>query len=185
MARRVICLKCHREFTAAQYRVHEFAHRRDEFLRQDPVDLPTSSLLPIEVPDDSDEVMEDTFNVPAQTVDHSFSPNDDPFSDDHDNAGGFPPYTNPFSDDHATTSTTLPPSHTSPPSPSSDEDTDSNTSAHPLEHSPVSGQPPPLIDEDLGFEDSGLDPTFTGHPSLSEQLKEHFLAGYHGGGKQY
>ena len=51
--------------------------------------------------------------------------------------------------------------------------------------SPLPNQPSPLIDEDLGFEDSRLDPTFSGHPSLSEQLKERFLAGYHGGGEQY
>ena len=88
MARRVPCPTCGREFTAAQYRVHKFAHRRDEFLRRDPVDLSTSRLLPIEVPDDSDEPMEDA--IPAQNSDYSLSPIDDPFSDSHGNAGEVP-----------------------------------------------------------------------------------------------
>ena len=65
---------------------------------------------------------------------------------------------------------------------------DSNSSTSHLGGSPAQGpvpsQSPPLIDEDLGFEDSGLDPTSSGLPSLSEQLKEHFLTDYHGGGKQ-
>jgi hypothetical protein len=141
--------------------------------------------------------MEGVFDTPGGTMDHHLSPNDNPFSDNHQDASDFLPYTDPFSDDHATTSTALLPhdtptadtSHTSLPSPPSNEDMDSNSSSHHSEdspaHGPVPSHSPPLIDVDLGFEDSGLDPTFSGHPSLSEQLKERFLAGYHGGGKQY
>lgn len=197
MARRIICPKCHLEFTPAQYSVHKFAHNRDEYSRRDPVDLPSARLLPIDVPDDSDEAMEDAFEAPAQTTEHQLSLGDDPFADDYENAGCSLPPPDPFSDDHATTSTTiLPhdtpfanPSHTFLPSSPSDEDMGSNLSPSNPEdspaQSPASSQLPPLIDQDLGFEDSGLDPTFSGHPSLSEQLKERFLAGYHGGGKQY
>ena len=150
MARQVTCPQCCLKFTAAQYCVHVYAHRCDEFSRRDPVDLPTSKLLPIEVADDSDEVMEDVFDLPAQSADHCFSPNDDPFSDSHEDASNFFPNTNPFSDDHATTSTALLPhntpiantSHTFLPSPPSDEHMDSNPSPHHTEDSPAQGPVP-------------------------------------------
>jgi hypothetical protein len=195
MARRVICPKCYRDFTPAQYQIHKFAHTRDEFSQKDPVDLPTSRLLPIEVPDDSDEAMEDTFEAPVQATDCGLSPNDNHFSDNHENTSSFIPYDDPFSDNHAATSADLLPpntpiattSHAFLPSTPGDEDMDVDPSPGHSEDSsaqgPASGWSSPLIDEDLGFEDSGLDPTFSGHPSLSEQLKDHFLAGYHGGGE--
>ena len=190
MARKKTCLKCHQEFTAAQYLVHQYAHRRDEFSQREPGVLPTSGLLPIEVPDDSDEEMEDVFNAPDEAVDHALSPKDDPFSDNHENTENFPTPPDPFSDVHATTSTTLLPqdppiastSHLFLPPPPSDEDMDSSMSSHHSEQNSAEGPASPLIDEDLGFEDSSLDPTSRGHPSLSEQLKERFLADYHGGG---
>lgn len=191
MARRITCHKCYKEFSAAQYYVHKFTHTRDKFLPRNPVDLPTSNLLPIAVPDDSDEVMEDAFNTPT----HSLSPT---ISDNHENSGNSHPSTNPFSDDHASSSLPLPPPHNTPsasasytflPSTPSDEDMDLNLSSHHSVNTPAQGSAPdhspPLTDEDLGFEDSGLDPAFSGHLSLSEQLKENFLASYHGGGKQH
>ena len=199
MARQVTCPKRHKGFTAAQYLVHKSTHHRDEFRQKDPVDLPTSKLLPIEVPDDSDpdesnpddsdEVMEDTFEATTQTTNHGLSTHDDPFSD-------FLPPDNPFSDDHATTSTNLL-QHNTPfgntstfsPSPPSNDGMDMDMfpthSDDSSMHGPAPSQPSPLIDEDLGFEDSGLDPTFGGYLSLSEQLKERFLTSYHGGGKYY
>ena len=195
MGRRVTCPKCYREFTAAQYLIHEYSHRRDEFSRKDPIDLPTSKLLPIEVPDDSDEEMEDILGPGAQTMDYNLPPIDNPFSDNHENAGGSFLSNDPFSDDHATTSANLlhhdipfaDTSHPLPPSPPSDKDL--NVSPSHSEDGSVQGsvlsQPSPLVDEDLGFEDAGLDPAFSGRPSLSEQLKERFLASYHGGGKWY
>lgn len=194
MARRVTCPKCRREFTAAQYTIHKFAHRRDEFSRKDPVDPLASKLLPIDIGDDSDEVMEDTPEAPAPTADLGF-PTDNPFSDDHEDTGNSPPSDDPFSNDYAAASADLLPhntpfastSHTFPPSAPSDEDMDVDQFPSHSEDSsaqgPGSSRSSPLIDEDLGFEDSGLDPTFSGLPSLSEQLKERFLAGYHGGGK--
>ena len=78
MARHVTCPKCHREFTAAQYNIHKFTHNRDELLQRGPVDPPTSRLLAIEVPDDSDEVMEDVFDVSAESGHGCFSLNDEP-----------------------------------------------------------------------------------------------------------
>ena len=190
MARQVTCPKCHRSFTAAQYKIHKFAHCRDEFSRKDPGDFPTSRLLPIEVSDNGDELMEDAFEASPPTADYGLSPHNDPFSD----VGNFPSHNDPFSDNHMTTSarddTSFPnTSHTFPLSTLSDEDMDTNPSPRHSEDSSAqvlaSGRSSPLIDEDLGFEDSGLDPAFSGHPSLSEQLKERFLAGYHGRGRQY
>jgi hypothetical protein len=196
MARRVICPQCRLEFTAAQYIVHKFTHHRDDFSRMAPTDLPTLRLLPIEVPDDSGEVMEDTpTQTMDQTMDHHLLPNDNSFSNNHENASDFPLYNDPFSDDRAMTSAGLLPhntpfagtSDTFPLSAPSDEAMDTDPSPSRSEESsaqgPVSGRSSPLIDKDLGFEDSGLDPTSAGHPSLSERLKERFLAGYHGGGK--
>jgi len=210
MARRVTCPKCGLQFSATQYEVHKFTHHHDLLLRKDPIDASTSRLLPIEVSDDDDEMtggpddgnemmggagdgdemMEDMFEIPAQTEDHSLSP-----SSNHN--GDFPSHTNPFSDNYMTASTDLLPhntpiattSHTFPLTVPSNEDMEtSQPSSHSedsLPQGPLPGQPSPLIDEELGFEDSGLDPTSGGNPSLSEQLKARFLAGYHGGGEQY
>ena len=190
MARQVTCPKCHLVFTAAQYNVHKFTHRRDEFVQKNPVDLPTSRLLPIEVPDDSDEAMEDMHEGPAPTTDYGPFPSNDPFSDNHENISNFLPHDNPFSDGHATAATPFPDtSHTFQPPVPSDEDINMNPlpghSGDSSSPSPTSGCSSPPVDEELEFEDSGLDPAFSGHPSLSEQIKERFLADYHGGGKQF
>jgi hypothetical protein len=98
MARRITCPQCHQEFTTAQYHIHKFTHLRDQFLQKDPVDPSTSKLLPIEVSDDSDESMEDVFDVSAQSMDHHLSPDDDPFSDNHKSMDNSLPYTDAFSD---------------------------------------------------------------------------------------
>jgi hypothetical protein len=195
MARRVICPKCYRDFTPAQYQIHKFAHTRDEFSQKDPVDLPTSRLLPIEVPDDGDEAMEDTFEAPVQATDCGLSPNDNHFSDNHENTSSFIPYDDPFSDNHAATSADLLPpntpiattSHAFLPSTPGDEEMDLGLS--PSHSGDSLGKPtsiqPSLSDEGVEFEDSSLDPISTGHPSLSEQIKERFLSDYHGGGRSH
>lgn len=160
----------------------------------DPIHPPTSRLLPIEVPD-RDEVMEDMFETPTQASDRHLSPDDDSFSDNQEDIGNTILCDDPFSDDHATASTSPVPqnnpftstSHTFPPSAPSDEDMDMSLPPSCSENSSIQGSAcgssSLLVDEDPGFEDSGLDPASSGLPSLSEQLKERFLADYHGGGK--
>ena len=184
MARRKICTKCGLEFTDAQYRIHTLSHLHDQDLQKAPADLPTSRLLPIEVPEEDVIMTEDTL----QPIDWDHVPGDNPFTDHHKPTTSC----NPF-DDHAAVDdlshntpfpNTLHP--LSPPVPDSEDMDITSSSSHSGDGSeqPASIQPS-LSDEDIEFEDSGLDPAFTGSLSLSEQLKENFLRDYHGQGGLY
>jgi len=192
MARRKTCLKCGRDFTDAQYRVHKFTHLRDQALQKDPADLPTSRLLPIEVPEEDAIMAEDTLQGPTQSMDDDHTLEDDPFSDDYNTSTNPLQHDDPFSDDH-TTLDNHPLTHsvdTPPPllpSASGEEMDISPSPSYPGDDDPGqhSASPQPSLDRDIGFEDSVLDPAFAGQPSLSEQLKENFLRDYHGGGGLY
>lgn len=189
MARRITCITCGQEFTEAKYHIHKFTHLRDKFLQKPPSDPLASRLLPIEVSDEDIAMVEDTPDSPAQSSDHDNPP------DDHKTAGNSLQPNNPFSDDYAMDNNI--PLHgtpfVDPPHPLlssllSDENMD--TSLSPGHSEDDLGQDlasiqSSLDDEDIEFEDSGLDPTSTGYPSLSEQLKEQLLRDYHGGGKLY
>jgi len=131
----------------------------------------------------------------TQPLDHNYSPDNPPFSDHPETVDPFSDHhetVNPFSDNQPPDSIPLP--HAIPfdhpllPSALGDKDMDISPSSSDSEDN--SGQHPPSIqpslnDEDIGFEDSGLDPASTGLPSLSEQLKERLLKDYHGGGGSY
>lgn len=191
MARRKICTKCGQEFTEAKYNIHKFTHLRDQVLRKGPADVPTSRLLPVDVPEDDIIMEEDASQGSTQPVDYSHSP----FADHHETTDTSLQHNNPFSDDYAMdndlplhgTPSSDPPDPL-PPSTSNNEDMDISPSPEhsedDLEQQPASVQLS-LDGEDIGFEDSGLDPGSTGLPSLSEQLKERFLREYHGGGELY
>lgn len=189
MARRKTCIQCGQEFTESKYKIHKFTHLRDQFLRKDPTDVLATGLLPVEVPDE-DVIMEDMSQVSAQSTDHVYAV-DDPPSNYHETAGDSLQCDDPFSDDHATDDNLSPhgtPFTDSPhpvlPSVLGDEDMVTSpsprSSGDDSEQSPASIQP--SLNEDIGFEDSSLDPASVGLPSLSEQLKERFLRDYHGGG---
>lgn len=195
MAQRIICKKCGKEFTEAKYKIHKFIHLRDQFLQKPPAGPLASGLLPIEVSDEDIAMAEDTPNSPAQSSDHSNSPNGSHFSNDHETASNPLQSDNPFSDDYAMDNNI--PLHDTPfvdpPHPllsSLFGDEDMDTSLPPSHSEDDSGQDiasiqSSLDNEDIEFEDSGLDPTSTGYPSLSEQLKEQLLRDYHGRGKLY
>lgn len=192
MARRITCPTCGQVFTNAQYKVHKFTHRRDQALQENPIDLPTSRLLPIIVPEEDTIMTEDELQGPTPPTSYNHTLDNNPFSDDYDTSNNAPQDNNPFSDDMAMSNNST--SHATPfinsphsplPSVSSDEVMDKNPpptySEDDSDQHPASLQSSP--DDNLGFEDSGLDPAFTGHLSISEQLQEKFLKDYHSGGE--
>jgi hypothetical protein len=190
MGRRTTCLTCGRVFTNAQYQVHKFTHQRDQAVHENPIDLPTSRLLPITVPEEDIIMAEDESQGPIQSTSHTLGNN--PFSDDYETSSNALQDNNPFSDDNSMLNNSA--SHATP---------FANTPHSPLlsvsgDEGMDTGTPPPSTGDDsdslpaslhsssdnsVGFEDSGLDPEFTGHLSLSEQLQEKFLRSYHSEGE--
>jgi hypothetical protein len=178
MARPKLCFKCGRRFTAAKYELHKFTHLYGQGLQRVTVDPATSRLLPIVVPEDDIVMEEDVSEVSTRTRDQGHAADDDPFSDDYEAAAGSSTY-------HYASFVDTP----QPPllSVSGDEEMDLGLS--PSHSGDSLGKPtsiqPSLSDEGVEFEDSSLDPISTGHPSLSEQIKERFLSDYHGGGRSH
>jgi len=193
MARRITCPTCNLVFTKAQYQIHKFTHRRDEALQRNPVELLTSRLLPVEVPDEDATMTDGDLEGPTQPSDHNIF-NNSPFSEDYATSGNSLQDEDLFSDDQAMLDDTI--SQTTPLLDTSlslqasvlDNKMDRGLTPTPLEDE-SSHYPPslsPTVDEaDIGFEDSHLDPGFTGGPSVSEWLQEKFLKDYHSEGEHY
>lgn len=155
--------------------MHRFTHLRGQGLQRIS-NPPTSRLLPIMVPEDDILMEDDKSQDPMQIRDQGHTTDDNPFSDDHEIAGGSLGYDN---------TSFLDAPQPLLPAVFGDEEMDLSISSG---HSGGSlGQPasiqPSLSDEGVDFEDSGLDPISAGYPSLSEQIKERFLRDYHGGGR--
>ena len=190
MARQVTCPKCHRRFTEAQYRVHKFSHLHNEALQEVPTYHPTSSLIPIEVPEEDITMADNESQDSPKSADDSCISDNNSSLGNHETLGDPPQYNDPFSDDHAMLDSPAPggtpsvnSSHPFPPALLDDDEMNISSSAGHSEDD--SGQhqtslSPP--NKDTGFEDSGLDPASASHLSLSEQLHEKFLKEYHSEG---